>query len=61
LTFDCELIALHVDRDHHRAGNGRALIAETARRIHAVGCRSIGLWVMEGNPAFGPDISVYRQ
>jgi ribosomal protein S18 acetylase RimI-like enzyme len=49
--FDCELVALHVNRDYHRRGAGRALAAETARRMRALGCRSLGLWVMEGNPA----------
>jgi ribosomal protein S18 acetylase RimI-like enzyme len=51
--FDCELVALHVDRDHQRRGVGRALVAATARHMQQLGCRSLGLWVMEGNPAAG--------
>jgi ribosomal protein S18 acetylase RimI-like enzyme len=51
LNSDCELVALHVNRDCHRQGIGRALMSETARRMQAAGCRSLGLWVLEGNPA----------
>lgn len=51
--YDCELVAMHVRREFHRRGAGRALMAETARRMHALGCRSLGLWVMEGNNAVG--------
>ena len=51
--FDCEMDALHVNRDFQHRGAGRALIAETARRMHALGCRSLGLFVLDGNPATG--------
>ena len=50
-SFDCELVALHVNRAFHRQGAGRALMAEAARRMQAQGCHSFGLWVMDGNPA----------
>ena len=49
--FDCEVTALHVDRTYHRQGAGRALMAEAARRMQALDCRSLGLWMMDGNPA----------
>ena len=49
--FDCELVALHVAREQHRRGYGRALVSEAARRMHAQGCRSLNLWVLDGNPA----------
>lgn len=49
--FDCELVALHVEGEQHRRGFGRALVPETARRMHALGCRSLNLWVLDGNPA----------
>lgn len=49
--FDCELVALHVRPGLHRQGTGRALVADSARRMHALGCRSLGLWVLDGNPA----------
>lgn len=49
--FDCEIVALHINRAFHRQGAGRALMAEAARRMHAQGCRTLGLWVMDGNPA----------
>jgi len=32
---------------------GRALLAETARRMYALGRRSLSLWVLDGNPACG--------
>lgn len=47
----CELVALHVRREWHRQGAGRALVAAVAQRMHALGCPSLTLWVMEGNPA----------
>ncbi len=50
-AFDCELVALHVRPGSYRQGAGRALMAETARRMHALGCRSLGLWVLDGSPA----------
>lgn len=49
--YDCELVAMHVRPGMYRRGTGRALMAETARRMHAAGCRSLGLWVLEGNSA----------
>lgn len=49
--YDCELAALHVKQVFHRCGVGRALVVETARRMNALGCSSLGLWVMEGNDA----------
>jgi GNAT superfamily N-acetyltransferase len=52
-NFDCEIVALHVNRVYHRQGAGRALMADAARRMHAQGCRSLGLWVIAGNPAVG--------
>lgn len=51
--YDCEVVALHVNREYHRQGAGRALMAEAARKMQALGCRSLGLWVMDGNPAAG--------
>ena len=51
--YDCELIALHVNRDFHRQGAGRELLAETARRMHVLGSRSLGLWVLDGHPPCG--------
>jgi len=51
--YDCELVAMHINRDFHRQGAGRLLLAETARRMHTLGCRSLGLWVLDGNPACG--------
>ena len=52
-SFESEVVALHVNRNFHRHGAGRALMAEAARRMHARGCRSLGLWVIDGNPAIG--------
>jgi len=52
-NYDCELAALHINRSCHRQGIGRALVAETAWRMHRQGCRSLGLWILDGNPACG--------
>jgi ribosomal protein S18 acetylase RimI-like enzyme len=52
-AFECEVVALHVNRAYHRQGAGRALLAAAARHMHAQGCRSLGLWVIDGNPAVG--------
>ena len=52
-SYDCELVALHIDRDWQRQGIGRGLFHETARRMGALGCRSLGVWVLEGNLARG--------
>jgi ribosomal protein S18 acetylase RimI-like enzyme len=52
-NYDGEIMALHVDRSYHRRGLGRALMAEAARQLSEIGCRSLGLWVLEGNPATG--------
>lgn len=49
--YDCELVSLHVERSQHRRGFGRALVSEAARRMKAKGCRSLYLWVLDGNPA----------
>ncbi len=49
--FDCELVSLHVRPGGYRQGTGRALVADAARRMHALNCRSLGLWVLDGNPA----------
>ncbi len=49
--FDCELVALHVRPGGYRQGTGRALMAAAARRMYTLGCRSLGLWVLDGNPA----------
>lgn len=49
--FDCELVSLHVRPGGYRQGTGRALVADAARRMHALDCRSLGLWVLDGNPA----------
>ena len=48
---ECELVALHVRRECHGQGAGRALVSAVARRMQALGCRSLMLTVMEGNPA----------
>jgi GNAT superfamily N-acetyltransferase len=50
-SFDCELVSLHVRPGGYRQGTGRALVAGAARRMHALNCRSLGLWVLDGNPA----------
>lgn len=51
LNDECELVALHILPGYHRRGYGRSLIRATARIMHAKGCRSLGLWVLDGNPA----------
>ena len=51
--FDCELMALHVSASMTRQGAGRLLFSEVARQMHAQGCRSLTLWMLEGNPARG--------
>jgi ribosomal protein S18 acetylase RimI-like enzyme len=47
------MTAIHVHPGHHRQGAGRQLMVELARRMKQAGCRSLGLWVLEGNPACG--------
>lgn len=51
--FDGEVVALHVRPGAYRRGIGRALLGEAARRLHGLGCASLNLWVLEGNPARG--------
>lgn len=48
-AYDSELVALHVRRQHQRQGIGRALVAAMAGWLRAGGCRSLMLWVLEGN------------
>jgi len=51
--FDSELIALHVRGLLQRQGLGRRLVAAAAGELKQRGCRSVMLWVLEGNPARG--------
>lgn len=50
-SFDCELKSLHVNRAEHLHGVGRALIREIAQRMRILGCKSLGLYSLEGLPA----------
>lgn len=47
--YACELVALHVRRDHQRQGVGRQLIGAMAERLRAAGCNSLMLWVLADN------------
>jgi ribosomal protein S18 acetylase RimI-like enzyme len=49
--YDAELIALHVRRPYQRRGIGHRLVAALAEQLHARGCASLMLWVLEDNPA----------
>lgn len=51
--YDCELVSLHVRRDAHRRGIGRALVSATAEQLATRGCQALVLWVLEANPARG--------
>jgi ribosomal protein S18 acetylase RimI-like enzyme len=53
LPYDSELIALHVRPGYHGRGIGRSLISAMARALSEMGCRSLMLWVLTGNPARG--------
>jgi ribosomal protein S18 acetylase RimI-like enzyme len=50
-TDQAELVALHVQRSHHRQGIGRKLMRESARRLQEQGAQSLMLWVLAENPA----------
>lgn len=55
--YDCELVALHVQRAQHRQGVGQALFLTMAGRFLALDCRAMLLWVLEKNPA----VDFYRR
>ena len=42
---------MHIRADWQRRETGRALISTVARRMHSMDCQTLGLWVLEGNPA----------
>jgi GNAT superfamily N-acetyltransferase len=48
--FDCELLALHVLKDHQRQGIGTALVSVMASHYADTGCASLMLWTLEHNP-----------
>lgn len=47
--YESELVALHVQRAHQGRGIGRRLVAAMARQLQKRGCKSLMLWVLEGN------------
>jgi GNAT superfamily N-acetyltransferase len=49
--YDGELVALHVQRRHQGQGIGQRLIVAMAQALSDMGCQSMLLWVLEGNPA----------
>jgi ribosomal protein S18 acetylase RimI-like enzyme len=44
--FDCELLALHVLKDHQRQGIGTALVSVMASHYADTGCASLMLWTL---------------
>ena len=50
-TYAGELVALHVRAPHQREGAGTALVSAMAHRLASEGCKSLILWVLEGNSA----------
>lgn len=44
-----EVYAIYVRDEHQRAGVGRALLAEAARRLDALGLRGLLIWVLREN------------
>jgi len=53
LSFDSELIALHVPEAFQRLFIGTRLFAAVCARLQERGCRSVFLWVLEENAARG--------
>ena len=49
--YDGELVALHVRQLHWRQGIGRQLVVAVAGELKQLGCSSLMLWVLEGNPS----------
>lgn len=47
--YDCELAALHVQRERQRQGYGLALMQAAVERFRQAGCRSLLVWVLEQN------------
>jgi len=47
--YDCEVLALHLHASWLRQGVGSALFIEAARRLQALGCRALLVWVLEQN------------
>jgi len=48
-----EVAALHVSPSLKRRGVGKALFAESARKLQDRGCCSLLIWTLEGNPSRG--------
>ena len=44
-----EVYAIYVRDEHQRGGTGRALLAEAADRLHALGLRGLLIWVLREN------------
>lgn len=46
---EAEVYAIYVGDEHQRAGIGRALLAEAARRLDSLGLRGLLIWVLREN------------
>ncbi len=51
LSYDCELVALHVQRAHQRRGIGSRLFSTVSKHLAALNCNNLFLWVLEENPS----------
>jgi GNAT superfamily N-acetyltransferase len=49
--FEGELYALYLLREHQRKGVGRSLFLAAAQHLESIGCTSMRVWVLKGNPA----------
>ena len=48
-SHDAEVYAIYVRDEHQRAGIGRALLGEAARRLDTLGLRGLLIWVLREN------------
>ena len=48
--YDSEIIALHVNREIHRKGVGKALLTKAVVELKECGCGSVMLWTLKDNP-----------
>jgi GNAT superfamily N-acetyltransferase len=49
--FGGELYALYLLREHQGKGVGRSLFLRAGQHLEGIGCRSMRVWVLKGNPA----------
>lgn len=47
--YDCEIVAIYIDRDYQKCGIGKRLFLECINAFRTQGCKSMVIWTFENN------------